>query len=302
MSVAKKKAAYYPGCTLKSVDIAFDTTTKAVTRTLGLELQEVTDYSCCGAGEMKSEGNVSYLLPTRNLLRVAEMGRDEVVMSCNVCYHEMTRANTAVKGNPAKKQHLNALLEEAGEKSYEGNITARNTLEFIYNEGGLEEIKANVRKPLTGLKVAPYYGCLYNRPQDMLDVSPSVQLDDLERPHFMHDILEALGATVVRFGNETSCCGGKNVMSDEPNTHKLSGKVLASAKAAGADVLALMCPKCAATLDILQGDIIHAVGEEARLPVVFYTQLMAMAFGHPASEVRLKNMESNPQAVLSRFS
>lgn len=293
------ETAYFPGCSLKTVDRAYDVSTRLIAQDLGMNLVEVQDYSCCGAGELKGEGLKSHFLPGRNLGHLLEQGQSEVMVSCNVCYHELSRTAYAWGQDRKTAEAINGMLASADEPPITRTPSVRNTLEYLVSVVGLESIRQRVTKPLTGLKVAPYYGCLYHRPGQMVS---SIQIagEDTEHPHFMHDLLSALGATVVPHPAETVCCGGKNLLSDETLAGRLTGRILSQAKESGADVLSLMCPKCAGGLDALQFRAIASAGESARLPVVYYTQLIGIAFGHSAQEVYLGDMESGALELIRR--
>ncbi|SMC03319.1 heterodisulfide reductase subunit B [Sulfobacillus thermosulfidooxidans DSM 9293] len=294
------KTAYFPGCSLKTIDRAYDVSTRVIAKDLGMTLVEVEDYSCCGAGELKGEGVKSHFLPARNLAHLLHQGETEVMVSCNVCYHELSRTAYTFEVGGAVRDEIQNMLNEAGEPPLTEKPSVRNTLEYLVNVVGLDTIAQHVRVPLTGLRVAPYYGCLYHRPGNMLS---SVQIagEDTEHPHFMHDLLKTLGATVVSHPAETTCCGGKNLLSDGRTSGKLTGRILSKAKSSGADVLALMCPKCAGGLDALQPRAIDAVGEGAKLPVMYYTQLVGIAFGHRPEELYVGDMESDALSLIEQF-
>jgi heterodisulfide reductase subunit B len=294
------KTAYFPGCSLKTIDRAYDVSTRVVAQDLDMTLIDVEDYSCCGAGELKGEGMKSHFLPARNLAHLINQGESQVMVSCNVCYHELSRTAYAYKMGGSTRDGIQTMLQDAEEPTIEQQPTVRNTLEYLVNVVGLDEIAKRVRNPLTGLRVAPYYGCLYQRPAKMLS---SVQIagEDTDHPHFMHDLMHALGATVVPHPAETTCCGGKNLLSDEKVASRLTGRILSQAKSSGADVLALMCPKCAGGLDALQFRAINAVGESAKLPVMYYTQLVGIAFGHRPEELHIGDMESDAMELIQHF-
>jgi len=302
-----KRVPYYPGCALLTVDVAYDESSKRVAQRLGTELVDIEDYNCCGIGELKSQGDAGLMLPARNLMLAKQQFQaQELVMSCSVCYHELSRANAYIRKNARQKARVNELLQKGGEPPYEGDVEARHFLEYLYNEHGVEAIRAKVTRPLNGLKVAPYYGCLYTRPSQFTGSGRESRLDHPERPRFMHEILEACGAETVAYGNETSCCGGRNLIQDEETSFRLIYDTLSKAKAAGADVVALICPKCAGGLDIMQEQVIKAAekrepgsGERARIPVVYVTQLIGLALGETAKDVRLRDMETNAAAVLA---
>ncbi len=294
------KTAYFPGCSLKTIDRAYDVSTRVVAKDLDIALVEVEDYSCCGAGELKGDGLKSHFLPARNLAHLINQGETSVMVSCNVCYHELSRTANAFDSNDSVQSAIQHMLQEAQEPPLAEKPSVRNTLEYLVHVIGLDTIAQHVKIPLSGLRVAPYYGCLYHRPGNMVS---SVQIagEDTEHPHFMHDLLRTLGATVVSHPAETTCCGGKNLLSDERTSGRLTGRILSQAKSSGADILALMCPKCAGGLDALQLRAIQAVGNQAQLPVVYYTQLIGLAFGHNLDELLIGDMESGAVKIIQQF-
>jgi heterodisulfide reductase subunit B2 len=293
-----RKIAYFPGCTLKTIDRSYDYSTRVVAGHLGIELDPLKNCNCSGAGEMKSLGDVGLMFPVRNLMLAREMGYREVVMPCSVCYHELSRANKIMKEDKERLDGVNKILSEAGEPIYQPDVTERHFLEYLYNKVGIDEIKSKVKMPLKGLKVGAYYGCLYSRPSVFTGTGRTDRLDDPERPYYMHRILEAIGCTMVTYGNETACCGGRNMMQDEETSFKLIYDTLSKAKKAGADIVSLICPKCAGGLDILQPKITKHLGSEANIPVVFVTQLIGLAFGESGKKMLLKDMESDAYPAL----
>ncbi|MHB1663853.1 MAG: CoB--CoM heterodisulfide reductase iron-sulfur subunit B family protein [bacterium] len=298
-TLKENQAAYYPGCALLTIDRAYNNSSKLVSKKMGIELVEIPDYNCCGIGEMKSKGAVSLYLPLRNMvIAKSKLGSKDLVMACSVCYHEFTRSITKVKENKKLLDDVNLILKDADEEEYVPEGEARHILEFLYNEKGPDEVKKNTVKPLKGLKVAPYYGCLYTRPSMYTFADKKPGLDNSERPHFMHDFLESMGAEVVSYGNEVQCCGGRNVVQDEETSFTLCSQTLSKAKKAGADFLVVICPKCAGALDVNQPKIVEKYGEESELPVVYLTQLMALAFGFSGKDAQFSDMISNPLKVL----
>ncbi len=294
-SLKENQAAYYPGCALLTIDRAYNNSSKLVSEKLGIELVEIPDYNCCGIGEMKSKGAVSMYLPLRNMMLAKnKLGSKDLVMACSVCYHEFRRSISKVRENQKELESVNSIFKEAGE--FEDEFTpdgeARHILEFLYNEKGVEEVKKNTVKPLRGLKVAPYYGCLYSRPSMYTLTDKNPKMDNSERPKFMHDFLEAIGAETVFYGNEVQCCGGRNLVQDEETSFALCSQTISKAKKAGADVIALICPKCAGALDVNQPKIAEKYGKDSELPIVYLTQLMALAFGFSKKEAEFGDMLS----------
>lgn len=297
----ENQAAYYPGCALLTIDRAYNNSSKLVSKKMGVELVEIPDYNCCGIGEMKSKGAVSMYLPLRNMMIANnKLGSKDLVMACSVCYHEFMRSITRVRENLNELEAVNSIFKEAGEfeNEYVPDGDARHILEFLYNEKGVDEVKRNTVKPLKGLKVAPYYGCLYSRPSMYTFTDKKPKMDNSERPKFMHDFLEAIGAETVFYGNEVQCCGGRNVVQDEETSFALCSQTISKAKKAGADVIALICPKCAGALDVNQPKIVEKFGKDSELPIVYLTQLMALAFGFSRKEAEFGDMISNPDKVL----
>ncbi len=297
----ENQAAYYPGCALLTIDRAYNSSAKLVSKKMGVELVELPDYNCCGIGEMKSKGAVSIYLSLRNMmLAKSKLGSKDLVMACSVCYHEISRSIARVRENKNELEAVNSIFNEAGETKDEfvpdGKV--RHLLEFLYNEKGTEEAKKNTVKPLKGLKVAPYYGCLYSRPSMYTFTDKDPKMDNSERPRFMHDFLEVIGAETVSYGNEVQCCGGRNVVQDEETSFALCSQTLSKAKKAGADVIVTICPKCAGALDVNQPKIVEKFGKDSELPVVYLTQLMALAFGFSDKEAEIKDMISGPIKIL----
>ena len=298
----ENQAAYYPGCALLTIDRAYNNSSKLVSKKMGIELVEIPDYNCCGIGEMKSKGAASMYMPLRNMMIAKnKLGSKNLIMACSVCYHEFSRSITRVKENQNELSAVNAIFKEAGEfnEEYIPDGEARHILEFLYNEKGVEEVKKNVVKPLKELKVAPYYGCLYSRPSMYTFTDKKPKMHNSERPRFMHEFLEALGAETVFYGNEVQCCGGRNVVQDEETSFALCSQTISKAKKAGADVIALICPKCAGALDVNQPKIVEKFGKDSELPIVYLTQLMALAFGFSKKEAEFSDMISEPLKVLN---
>ena len=294
------KIGYFPGCSLKGMARAYDESTKIVAREFGIDLMEIEDFNCCGALEVKgSNEKLSYMLPAR--VMDSAKGRfnvDAVVTPCNGCYHSLLRANSAMNENAAAKGDVINFLKDVGYGTYEGDMDVRHFLELFYNEIGPEKVKSAVKKPLEGLKVASYYGCLYERPKTITMTGYKSKRDDSENPYFQDELLKATGAEVVEFHASASCCGGAHALQDESLAATLSAAVLSSAKEAGADMLVLPCPLCGAALDIKQPEIIKAHGEKAKLPVVYFTQLIGLSIGKNPKELKLSDPISNPMEVL----
>jgi len=180
--------------------------------------------------------------------------------------------------NPALAEKINTTVAEEGH--YEGKVAIKSMLQYAYEDIGLETIKSKVTKPLTGLKVACYYGCLLTRPRDI------TQFDSPEYPMSMDHICEALGATATDFDFKTECCGASFSISNTEVVESLTGKILEMAKESGAHAIVVACPLCQSNLDMRQPDIEKHQGKKFGIPVFYFTQLMALAFGYPANQLK----------------
>lgn len=267
------KYGYYPGCSLRSSAKEYDLSLRLSFAQLGIELVELEDWNCCGA--VHGEGKGVIALPARNLALTEVQGLDTIIAPCSGCYRNLRRASQAVEKDKATRQMVNASLAEG--LQLKGNVRVLHPLYVLLQEYGLERVKAQVVRPLTGMKVAAYYGCMLTRPKD--------QFDSTERPKGLDDFLGALGATPVDYPFRAKCCGGALAISHSGVTARLTGNVLDSAKGAGADVVTLACPMCHTALDLYQGKAERAVGRPLDLPVLYFTQLLGLALGIEASQL-----------------
>ena len=291
--------AYYPGCSLDGLGKAYEISSRQVLRRLGLSLDRIVDYNCCGATEVKNlSQDVSIALPARNLALARAMGRRQVVAACNGCVYSLTRANDAVQDDTTRTR-INSTLARGGAPEYDGSASVQHVLEFIYQRAGPAGVQAAVRRPLSGLTIAPYYGCLYTRPKRYTGVGKTPGTDDPEHPHFLDELLTACGAKVVTdYSAKTICCGGGHALSDLEVSVAFSASVLHEARRAGADVVATICPLGQINIENHLDRIRAEYGEEAIRPVAYFTQLMSLAFGASLREARFSDNFSRPDLFL----
>ena len=291
--------AYYPGCSLDGLGKAYEVSSRQVLGRLGLSLDRIVDYNCCGATEVKNlSQEVSIALPARNLALARAMGRQQVVAACSGCVYSLTRANDAVQDG-ATRSRINATLTQGGAPEYDGTASVQHVLEFIYQRAGPTGVRAAVRRPLSGLTIAPYYGCLYTRPKRYTGVGKVAGTDDPEHPHFLDELLIACGAKVVTdYSAKTICCGGGHALSDLEVSVAFSASVLNEARRAGADLVATICPLGQINIENHLDRIRASYGEEAIRPVAYFTQLMSLAFGASLREARLADNFSRPDLFL----
>jgi len=291
--------AYYPGCSLDGLGRAYEVSCQIVLKKLGLSLDRIVDYNCCGATEVKNlSHDVSVALPARNLALARHMGRHEVVAACNGCVYSLSRANDAVR-DEGTRSRINSYLGAGGSPTYDGGASVQHVLEFLHHRAGPSRIRQATRRPLAGLKVAPYYGCLYSRPKRYTGVGRIPGTDDPEHPHFLDELLAAAGAEVVAdYPAKTICCGGGHALSDLEVSVAFSASVLHEARRAGANIVATICPLGQINIENNLDRIRQAYGETVLLPVAYFTQLLAVALGATVREARLKDNFSRPDLFL----
>jgi len=276
-----KKYAYFPGCSASEGGAkAYGRSTLAVSKVLDIELVEIEDWNCCGSTPYSSvEELSSFCLSARNLALAENMGLD-IVTPCSSCYVILSRTNAYLKQYP----HLKAQVDEAlaaGGLEYHGTVQTRHLLDVFVNDVGYDAIAAAVTKSLEGLKVAPYYGCQV--------VRPKFGFDHPENPQTMDRLIASLGGEPVDFPLKARCCGGSLIISEEDLALGLIGKILESAQASGAECVITPCPLCQTNLDAYQGQLNKKLHTSFSLPVLFFTQLMGVAFGLKEEELGLKS-------------
>lgn len=272
------KYAYFPGCSLKGLGRSYEESLLPVMRHLGVELEELEDWNCCGAtAYMSVDEGKACVLAMRNLALAEKSGRQQLLAPCSACYLGLNKAQHAVQDYPQIRQTVDRALATANLR-YSGNLPVRHPLDMLINDVGLDAIKQKVVRPLKGLKVAPYYGCQI--------VRPYATFDDQANPTTMDRLLEALGATLVRYPLKTKCCGGSLTGTLPQAGLKLAYILLREAQKRGANALVTVCPLCQFNLDGYHAAI-EAKWEPVRVPTLYFTQLMGMAFGLPESDLAL---------------
>jgi len=312
MGIIGKRVAYYPGCSLEGASRAYDVSTRIVAKELGLELDYLEDYNCCGAMESK---NVTFmgtmLLNARNMSLALKKGHKVIVAPCNGCSFSLQRAEYFLETDKKVFERVNELLKEGDVDPLEDIPHTYHLLEWLYNEAGPQKVRERTVKPLKGLKVANYYGCLYTRPHFYArtyahaggsgEERPRKRetADDDEHPFYMNELLEAAGAESVYFEPmHTQCCGGPHSLSDEEVSKKFVMMILQTAKRNGANIIATECPLCHASLEMYRYRLMLEGAEDVDVPAAYFTQLLGLAFGYSADEVKLKDNLSDPIPVL----
>ncbi len=296
------RVAYYPGCALEGTGHAYNRSTKAVGKALGLKLDEVKNWNCCGAMEVKNiDPKIQTYLSSRVMSIAAnEMGHDVVMAPCNGCYHNLKKAEYDLAHDDGSKEVVDRLSTKAGHETYEaGQVETIHVLDWIKDGIGEDGLKAKVKNSLQGIKIANYYGCMYTRPRHIFpekDKGPGS--DSTLEPHFMDDLLAAAGAENVDFPLKTACCGGAHTLSDSDISTKLVLNILEAAEAAGADVIATECPTCHTGLEMHQIRAEKRLGRKTTVKILYFTQLLGMALGLSARKVGVQENISDSRGFL----
>jgi len=276
------KYAYYPGCSQEGGEEHFGKSTEAVCHALGIELQEIHDWTCCGAssGHFMNE-DLSVALPARNLAIAEKMGLDTMCV-CAACYLRLRQARHDVRHNPELGRKVAGWLDAP----YEGKYGVRHLLDVVVNDLGLDAVKAKVTRPLKGLKLVCYYGCYLMRPPEI------VAFDDPENPTAMGRLLEALGADVRDWAAKVDCCGGSLMLTRSDAVHDLVGNIVDRARDVEAEAIVTACPMCTMNLEAMQ------TGKD-KLPIIYFTELLGVAMGLPDTRKWFKKHLKSPAKVLA---
>ncbi|MCJ7522078.1 MAG: CoB--CoM heterodisulfide reductase iron-sulfur subunit B family protein [Dehalococcoidia bacterium] len=282
-SVVEQVYSYYPGCSLHATAAEYDVSTRLVCQKLGVELRELEDWVCCGASAAHSTDHLlSLALPAHTLKQAEEKGLP-LAVPCAMCFsrlkftlHELENKDTL------------DLVSGAVGKELSTAVTVKHMLQVLADE----DIPLPIVKPLSGLKVACYYGCLLVRPPEV------VGFDDAENPQTMDHLIERLGAEAIDWGLKTSCCGAGVAFARLDVVLKLSHRILSLAQKSGADCVAVACPMCHANLDMYQKDMTAKFGQKTELPVLYFTQLIGLSLGFSPKELLLDKHITNPLPML----
>ena len=309
---------YYPGCTLSTKAKNYDRSGRAVAAALGMELEELPEWQCCGATfPLMLDDSMALIGPARVLYQAQQVALrpqagERVVTLCAICFNVLRRSQALLKRDPEMLDRINWFTEQ----EYHGDVQVMHFLEVLRDDLGWEALAERVNglgdlgqrmtgpKGLTGLRVAPYYGCLLLRPYE------EIGLDDPEDPVILHDLVRALGAEPVDFPYNIECCGSYLTVKDPQVSEALSRDIVASAREHGAQVIITACPLCQFNLDYPQRVSTPAARVLSRqdtggagrtgdeIPILYFTQLMAVALGLPEDDWGMEEHYVDPRRVL----
>jgi heterodisulfide reductase subunit B len=282
--------SYYPGCTLKTKAKNFEDSAIASMAALGINLEEIPRWNCCGAVySLADDDLIHQLAPIRDLIRVKEQGRDKVVTLCSFCFNTLKRANLLMRNDAEKRKTLNSFMDD--EIEYNGEVEVVHLLEVLRDDIGWKTISDKLKVPLKNLKLAPYYGCTLLRPQE-------VAIDQVERPTILHQLLLALGAEPIDFPFAAKCCGSFQVVGNREVALESAWNILSSAVEWQAEALVLSCPLCDFNLAGKQEELRQKYREFKGIPTLYFTQLLALALGLDRKVCRFELNYQDPQPLL----
>jgi heterodisulfide reductase subunit B len=292
------KYLFYPGCSMQRSARPYLDSLAAIREIVGLEMEEIQDWNCCGATEYMSVHHLAaYALVARNLALAAKQanGSRTVMAACSACYLNLAKTNSYMHNDAHLNTQVNEALSAGGLQYTPGTLQIRHLLDIIVNDIGLQKIKNAVVRPLQGLRVAPYYGCMVARP------GRDNQWDNVEHPMALDRLMAALGAEVIDFPAKTHCCGGHMTQISMPVAFELIRRLIYAAHQYQADVVVTLCPMCQLNLDAYQGDMNRYFHTDYSIPILYFTQLMGLAFGLEPDALGLGKEFVDSRPALSRI-
>lgn len=310
------KIPYYPGCTLKTTAKNFEVSAIATAKVLGIDLIELPRWNCCGTVfSLAADDLIHHLAAIRNLIRVQEMnengivtGENRLITLCTMCFNTLKSANLLVTENPDNLKTINDFMDR--EEDYKGKVKVLHFLELLrelelerikeekQQSGNIidipltfEKIKEKVQNPLKDLRIAPYYGCMMLKPKE-------IGIDDPEDPTIQKKLLKALGVEVIDNPYKKVCCGSYQTVQDKYAVAGLAYDILTHAQTEGAEAITTSCPLCAFNLDNRQKEVKEKHPDFKEIPVFYFTQLMALAFGLDKKYVGFDLNYINPVPLL----
>jgi len=277
------KISYYPGCSIHTSSKEYEISAKRILNDLGIELEEIKDWNCCGAIEASALNHfLSVALPARNL---AIANSKRIIMLCSACQ----QVHNKIKEELIENKTLKSEVENTIGKTVNTDIEITHLIYFIAREIEENKIESRIVKPLKGLRVIPYYGCCIDRP------SRYVHGDNPDFPVALEKIITILGAEPLLFPYKTRCCGGTLFLPKEDYSFAMSKKILLQSSMLNADCITVACPLCHVTLETF------SIQLQLSIPVLYFTQLLGIAFGHSIKELGLNRNLIPADKIMERY-
>lgn len=293
------KYSYYPGCSLERNAKSYHQSTMAIAPIIGLPLMEIDDWNCCGATEFITVDKMAaFALAGRNLALAAQQsgnGTVNLVAPCSSCFLNLRKTDQILSESPELAEKINTALAEGGLVYEPGSVLARHLLYVVTEDIGLEKIAESITKPLYGLRLAPYYGCMIVRPGfDEVNDNP-------EYPVALDTLLSILGSEVVDFPVKAHCCGGHMTQISEPTALEMIRRLLKNASDCQADAIVTLCPMCQLNLDAYQISVNRHFGTDYQIPVLYFTQVLGLALGVIPEELGFGSEFVSAESILGKI-
>lgn len=271
---------YFPGCSGLGTSMEYEISTRAVCKALAITLKDIPDWNCCGSTPAHTVDHVlSAALSARVFAQAETAGLTDIITPCPSCLKNLRNCLDSME-DPFFAARVEALTKRPLKQRH----SIKSVLQVLVEDIGLDALGPHIRRSLKGLKVVPYYGCLMTRPGD------AMRFDNPENPTSLDRLLEALGAQVLPFPLKTDCCGASFAIPARTVVPRLSGRILGMAAELGADAVVVACPLCQMNLDLRQGQVNFKNRTHHTIPVPYFTQLMAYAFGLPDADAAFNKL------------
>lgn len=284
--------AYYPGCSAKGSSADYEKSLMAVAMALDIHFNEIPSWNCCGSTPAHAiDTELSAALCVRNLDIASKQGQEKLVTSCPSCQSNLRHAAKRMQ-NPDFRNRVNELLDNPAADNFPDVISGLQAISLAHDK---ESLAKHVKKSLKGIKLAPYYGCLLSRPPEIM------QFGDPENPTMMEEQLSACGAEMVDFPLKTVCCGAAFGIPERALTAKNSGRILELARQLEVDAIVVACPLCQMNLDLRQLQASKAMSAYFNMPVLYFTQMLGLAFGLTPAQLGLEKLRISPETILRKL-
>lgn len=284
---------YYPGCSLKGTGKSYDKSLLCTFEFLDYKIEELPDWNCCGATSYMAIDEISAFAMSARNLAIAESGGKDIIAPCAACYMILNKAKNYMEEYPDIKNKITKAFEKSGQKEiYKGKVNIKHPLDIFINEIGLKEISFKIQKPLKGLRVFSYYGCLL--------VRPFCTFDDPRFPTSLDKLMNVVGAETITHALKTKCCGGALTGTIEEVGLRLSYLILKEAKRKGAHVIVTVCPLCQFNLEAYQSKMEKVYNEKLSMPILYFTQILGAAFGISEKKLGLSHHLIFPDILFAK--
>jgi heterodisulfide reductase subunit B len=284
--------AYYPGCSARGSSADYEKSTQAVCRALNMNHVDIPDWSCCGSTPAHAvSSELSAALCVRNLDIAAQQQADLLLTPCPSCLSNLRMASKRME-DPAFRARVDELLDGPAAEKFP---PVTSVMQGIAAQLDMNAIASRVRKSLKGLKLAAYYGCLMSRPAEIMNFG------DPENPTLMESMLAACGAEMVDFPLKTSCCGASFGIPERSMTARNTARILDLATRLGVDAVIVACPLCQMNLDLRQVQAGDAAATRFHLPILYYTQMLGLAFDLPKTDLGLEKLRVSADGLVAKL-